>query len=634
MRGLGKNDAVGLLRPSNDAHSLGIAQAATLLAECGVRAVVGDEGLRAAAAEPLAEANGRELEAWIRGSGLTALGFSYRLDPADAVEGLARLVAFLRSRSLLAEDGGPLRALFFAGLPDACDEAERRFPGLLACFRGGEDAGESLEVFGIPRSMLGTGFASVMAYDDGRLAFGKELVESERWKEVAPVDRSGSPVYGRPGDGLVARIDHGTQAGLPPLFRAHAGPYLPDRREAVELFIDWTRRLARGGLLDVLSIGTSQLTQERFGEDWGGAPNGGGVPIDSAAEYRAVKEAAGGMLVRTYAGTRRVDELAEMHEDALDIAWHAFSLWWFSALDGRGPNGLLDNLREHRSAIARAAARGKPVEPNVPHHFAFRGADDVTYVASGWIAARFMRDAGAHDLVLQVMLNTPRATAGIQDLAKGRALLRLSRELEDGGFRVHLQPRAGLDYLPRDAEKAKARLAASTALMDDIEPHFSASPPIIHVVSYSEACGLAGPETIEDSIRICRRALDEYRSLKREGKAGLGAAERDVEERAAALERDARRVVAGIEASIEDPWTPQGLHDAFAAGFLPVPDLANLREEYPEAVRWRTALFDGGVRTVNGEGVPESIDERLGAAMDAARRIRMGRRNGRREADR
>jgi hypothetical protein len=621
-RPLRANETLGLLRPLNDAHSLGIAQVSSLLSSCGIDFRAAGDGVRAALSDPFAEGNGREIEAWIRGLGIRAIGFSYRLDPRDGVASFSRIMDFFRARGLLEEDGGPLGAIFFSGLPGACDEAERRFPRISGCFRGGEDPAEALGIFGLPFSLLGAETAGPMSYDEERLRFGKEIVEGGGWRELKPVERSAMPGFGKEGDGLAARVAYGRALGLPPLLRVHAGPYLPDRKEALELFLEWTRRLARGGLLDVLSIGTSQLSQERFGEDWGEAPNGGGVPVRSADEYRAVKAAAGSMLVRTYAGTRRVDELARVHEDTLDIAWHAFSLWWFSVLDGRGKNALLENLEEHRAAIRYAASTGKPVEPNVPHHFAFRGADDATYVASGLAAARFMRAAGLKDIVIQTMLNTPRGTWGVQDLAKARALLRLVRAVP--GLRVFHQPRAGLDYFSADPAKAKAQLAASTALMEDIEPEDQASPPLIHVVSHSEASALADPVVIEESLKICRFALSEYRTRKRAGRAGLGEAEREAEDRALSLERDALSVVAAIEASVPDPWTPRGLELAFRAGFFPVPDLAHLREEYPEAVRWRGALLDGGVKTVDDGGAPVALGERLGAAMENARRLACG----------
>jgi hypothetical protein len=68
------------------------------------------------------------------------------------------------------------------------------------------------------------------------------------------------------------------------------------------------------------------------------------------------------------------------------------------------------------------------LEANVSHHFAFRGADDVTYVVSAVLAARMAKAAGIRHFVLQNMLNTPKSTWGIQDLAKSRAMLRPIRE--------------------------------------------------------------------------------------------------------------------------------------------------------------------------------------------------------------
>ncbi len=96
---------------------------------------------------------------------------------------------------------------------------------------------------------------------------------------------------------------------------------------------------------------------------------------------------------------------------------------------------------------------------------------------------------------------------GIQDLAKSRAMLTLVKSLEDSNFKVILQPRAGLDYFKPDLEEAKIQLAAVTALMDDIDPHDETSPPIIHVVSYSEASHLATPDVINESIQITQYSL-------------------------------------------------------------------------------------------------------------------------------
>lgn len=132
------------------------------------------------------------------------------------------------------------------------------------------------------------------------------------------------------------------------------------------------------------------------------------------------------------------------------------------------------------------AETGKPFEANVPHHFAFRGADDVTCVVSAVLAARFAKAHGIQTYVQQIMLNTPKHLWGIRDLAKSRAIMLLVRRLEDEKFRVILQPRGGLDYFSPNETKARTQLAAVSAMMCDIEPWQSDMPPVVHVVSYSE----------------------------------------------------------------------------------------------------------------------------------------------------
>lgn len=610
---------IGLVHPAVDVHDLGLASLAALLASCGLSAARAGREACEAALRPEEPGNGRILRAWIEGEGLDSIGFSYRLDPRDGLRLFASFHAFLEAAGLLARRGGRVSALYFAGLPEACDLVAERFPEV-ALFRGDESPLECLDLLGLPRSLLPAEEAAGAAYDEDRLAFGRELVRAGEYRSVAPVDRSSSPRFGRRGDGLAARVAHGRERGLPPLMRAHLGPYLPDRREAVALFEDWARRLGRGGLLDVLSIGSSQLSQSRFGDDWEGLADGGGVPIATPEEYGRIWEAARPMLVRTYAGTRGVPELARMYEERIDIAWHALSLWWFCQIDGRGPNSVMQNLLEHARAMSYIASTGKPLEPNVPHHFAFRGADDATYVASGYVAARFAKEMGIRSLVLQVMLNTPRGTWGVQDLAKARALLGLVRGLEGPGFEVYLQPRAGLDYFSRDEERAKSQLAASTALMDDIESADESSPQVIHVVSWCEARGLADPEAAEESIRITRRALDRYRALRRSGQVPDMGADPEVLERTELLAAEAKALVSAIEASIERPYTPEGLYRILASGFFAVPRLSALREEFAEATRWSTATLRGATRTVDGTGAPVPVAERARAAAETARR--------------
>jgi hypothetical protein len=325
------------------------------------------------------------------------------------------------------------------------------------------------------------------------------------------------------------------------------------------------------------------------------------------------------MLVRSYAGTRDVEAMARMLEGSIDNAWHALSLWWFCQIDGRGPNTVLQNLREHTATMSYLASIDRPFEPNVPHHFGFRGGDDLTYVLSGLVAAKAAKAAGIRRLILQVMLNTPRSTWGVYDLAKARALLHLVRELEDSDFKVYLQPRGGLDYFSNDGEKAKVQLAAVTALMDDIEPNDPASPQIIHVVSYSEGYALADPEIVNDSIRITRQALTEYRRMRKLGIVDDMSSNHLVLSRTSELLKETRTAIKSIEDSIASPYGAEGLYEILASGYLAVPHLSACRQEFAAATQWRTRTIHGSVRVVDDLGLPIPLAERLASASGTAR---------------
>jgi hypothetical protein len=284
-----------------------------------------------------------------------------------------------------------------------------------------------------------------------------------------------------------------------------------------------------------------------------------------------------------------------MYEDTINIAWHALSLWWFSQIDGRGGNGVYENLKEHIQTIQYAALTNKPFEPNVPHHFAFRGADDVTYIVSAYLAAMTAKKNGIKHLILQNMLNTPKYTWNIADLAKSRAMLELVRSLEDEDFKVTLQTRAGLDYFSPDPEKAKIQLGAVTALMDDIQPQDQHSPEIIHVVSYSEGYGLADPQVINESIKITLHTLEEYRKLKKTVSVMKEFGLSEIDQRKDSLLQSAKKIISTMQEKIPNLYSASGLYTAFACGFLPVPYLYLQKEEFEYARAVKTKIMNGSV---------------------------------------
>lgn len=602
MKPLQDHETFGLLKTHVDVHTLGITTIGNLLRDCGYKVIIANDEV-ARAVEIVDTLNSSSfISHWIRENNITRLGFSYRLDPQNGFDFFCKLYHQLIENKLLEKDGGPIKHVFFAGLPDTCALIDAFFHDKIVTFPGDEKPVESLSALGVPKEKIPTELSELSEYDKMRWDFAKGLIESAIYRKQKPLDHLGYITAGKQGDSLLNRLEYCIKRNSLPLIRAHVGPYFPNRNEALKVFDSWVKDLAQSKLLDVLSIGTSQLTQSNFEENWEGKPNGGGVPINSRAEYAHIRKTASPMLVRTYAGTKYVPWLAQIHEETLNISWHALSLWWFSEIDGRGENTVLENLNEHAETIRYIASTNKPMEPNVPHHFAFRGTDDISYIISGYVASKFAKRLGIRLLILQDMLNTPKHTTGIEDLAKARVMLKLVRELEDDSFHVLLQTRAGLDYFSPDLEKAKVQLAAVTALMDDIEPNNDNSPEIIHVVSYSEAIRLATPPVIKESIQITLSALREYRIKKKMGLVHNMKYNTLLEDRVQELLDECRESIKIIETSIRNLYSPKGLFTLFKNGFFPVPALYDPLNKFPLATKYKTAIKKGGIRVVDDNG--------------------------------
>ena len=595
-------DIFGFIKPKVDVHTMGIFTIANLLRDCGYVVHIGNDEINAACEEINKLNNYGIIKKWILDNNITILGFSYRLDPQNGCDYFMHLYHLLRSDNMLFEKGSPLKCISFAGLPDTCEMIKAKTDGNVLLFQGKETPIESLRMYGVSEELLPTSLTNKSPYDNLRWEFAKRLISSERYKLQQPLDHLGYAECGTDNDNYLARLEYAKKKHSLPIIRTHSGPYNPNREEALKEYNSWCKDLAKSHLLDVLSIGSSQLTQSHFGENWDGMHNGGGVPVNSELEYCIIKENAKPMLVRTYSGTKNVPDLAKIHERALNISWHALSFWWFNELDGRGSNTLLQNLKEHFEAVRYIASTGKPIEPNVPHHFAFRGADDISYIISGYLAAKACKKLGAKHLILQNMLNTPKYTIGVQDLAKGRAMLKLVRQLEDKGFKVSLQLRAGLDYFAPDIELAKVQLAAVTCMMDDIEPENDNSPEIIHVVNYSEAVRLANPTIIKESIQITLSALHEYRLARDLKKVPNMKYDIEVAERTEKLYEEAREAITILEQHIPNLYTPEGFYTVFVEGFFPVPYLMDTEHRFSKATRFQTAIKSGGISVVNDKG--------------------------------
>lgn len=606
---MNNNSVYGLIKTKIDAHTLGIKATEGLLEECGYRVLIADEHVQKALEQIDSEESQNIILAWIKENKINRLGFSYRLDPNTAIHIMGKLVYILKENMYFSYNGGIIDNIFFAGLPEACVQIEKNTQGLVKTFKGGETAKESLIKMGIDEREIPDSLKEGSKYDENLMAFARDFINRGDYISFKPIERRKYGAFGTHSDTIEKRIEANSNIQYP-LIRAHVGPFSAEcsRRESIEEFLRWCEILSKDGFLDILSIGTSQLSQSNFGENWDNMQNGGGVPINSTEEFNEVWEASRPLLLRTYSGTKNIKKMASIYEKSINICWHALSLWWFNQLDGRGPNDLYTNLKEHIDTIKYIASTGKAFEANVSHHFSFRGADDVTYIASAYLAAKLAKKLGIKTFILQNMLNTPRATWGIQDLAKSRVMLEMVKTLEDESFKVIYQPRAGLDYFKPDIEEAKIQLAAVTALMDDVDPYNEFSPQVIHVVSYSEGLFLATPNVINDSIKITQSALKEYRKLKKAGMIDDMSRNYEVQKRYEELKTNTCKLIKSMEHNIENLYSPEGFYIAFVSGWLPVPDLWNTSDQFVYAKSYESRTIHGACKLFKDKKIVSTDD--------------------------
>lgn len=585
----------GLVKTNIDVHTLGITTCKSALEEAKQKVYFSDVSIMLAVEDLKNSANIILFENWITEKKITRLGFSYRLDPNDGVSFFSSIVNTVKSNEKI---NNQIEMLFFAGLPPTCEMVKSLFPDVIV-FPGDEPPCDTLKLLGLSENEIPSSYQQTSDYDSMLLDFGKKIINGKEYLSTQRPKRDGYIEYGTEKDSYISRLHYCKKNKTLPILRAHVGPFHSDRKQALQTFHEWIAELRDQNLLDVLSIGSSQLTQSEFGTNWENKPNGGGVPINSPEEYKEILEIAKPMLVRTYSGTNNIEDLARIHEESLNISWHALSFWWFCEIDGRGKYSVLENLKHQIEAIKYIATTKKPLEPIVSHHFSFRGADDSTYIITGYLAAKLAKKCGISSLVVQAMMNNPKHTWGVQDVAKARVLWSLVKTLEDDSFQVSLQTRVGLDFLSHDLNHAKIQLAAATAMMDDIDPWNINSPEIIHVVSYSEAVHLATPNIIKESLQITLSAINEYRKNKNIN--DFTVYNEEINKKQEKLKNDALKAISFLEETFVDLYTAERFYYLFDSGYFPLPymlDIGKHRHVYD----YRTTLRDGGIIVVDDKG--------------------------------
>jgi len=286
-----------------------------------------------------------------------------------------------------------------------------------------------------------------------------------------------------------------------PVLRHHFG--LPSYKDT----LDGIKTIAESKVLDVISIGPDQNTQQYFfkQEKMDKALDGaGGVPLRTKEEFVALKEASqfgNKPILRCYSGTDDVFKFAELLKNTIDNAWCAVPLCWYNEIDKRGTRTIEVSIKEAFELIKWHGDKNIPVEINEPHHWALRDAHDVISVVTAYLSAYNAKKYGAKDYIAQYMFNTPNTLSFSMDLARVLAMIEISETLQDGKFKIYREVRAGLNFLSSDLDVAKGQLAATTFLASSVKPH------IIHVVGFNEAEHAATPENIIESCKIVRGVI-------------------------------------------------------------------------------------------------------------------------------
>jgi len=484
------------------------------------------------------------------------VGVSYRLTPENARLLIEEFWSIIRAAGL------DNRRFVFGGTPPVADVA-RELGGFEAVFDGSEAPNA---LIGFLRGETGhTGQASMPP---------QTAIARIQWKAPYPILRH--------------------HFGIPAF--------------SIAPTVDGIAQIAEAGALDVISLGADQDAQEHFFRPDLQNPKSkgaGGVPFRNEEDLIWLREAAqrgNYPLLRSYSGTADLLRYAEMLERTLNNAWCATSLFFFNAMDGRGPQTLEDSIRDHIALMAWHGARDIPVEGNEPYHWGMRDAPDVISVAASYLYAYNAKKAGVRDYISTYMFESPNTLSNRMDLAKALAQIQVAEAFAGADFRIWRQTRTGLLSYPVDVARARAHLAESIYLQMTLRPS------IIHIVGYTEAHHAAtAAEVIESSVmaqQVIGTALYGQPDMTTDPVVQARVAEL-IEESANLIEA-IRRLGAD---SVADPLSdPQTLARAVQVGLLDAPQLK--RNPFARG-EIRTRAINGAIRAVDAGNRPLTERQRL-----------------------
>ncbi|NDJ77104.1 MAG: methionine synthase [Chloroflexi bacterium] len=488
------------------------------------------------------------------------IGISYRLTPENARIMLSDLRGMLAAAGVLGQ-----KRIFFGGTPPVAAVA-REFDYIDVVFSGQEPSHTI-------RQALEGNIAAEPTPDD----FPQHVIERIQWK--APL----------------------------PILRHHFG--IPAR--TIMPTVDGISVIAEAGVLDVISLGPDQDAQENFFRPAlqdRRSIGAGGVPFRTEDDLRALYAASrrgNYPLLRSYSGTADHLRYADMLVRTINNAWCATSLFWFNAMDGRGPSPLEQSIREHQNLMRWHGERDIPVEGNELHHWGMRDAPDVVVCASAYLYAHNARHFGVHDYLVQYMFQSPPQLSNAMDLARALAVFEIIDSFTGDTFRAWRQVRTGLLSYPVDPDRARAHLAQSTMLQMAVQPH------IVHIVGYTEADHAATANEVIESAIMTQEVIET--ALRGNPDMTTDPA---VQRRKHDLIAETHHLIEAIRAlgpDVPDPLvSPRVLAQAVALGLLDAPQLIN--NAYAPG-RVRTRSIGGAMQAVDAQGQPLGEVARIAAVL-------------------
>ncbi len=488
------------------------------------------------------------------------IGISYRLTPENARTLLTDLRGMLEAAGILGH-----KRVFFGGTPPVAEVA-RELGYFDAVFSGDESPHQVRAVLrGEP------------AQPRDASAYPQRTVDRIRWK---------SPY---------------------PLLRHHFG--IP--AQTIDPTVEGIARIAEAAVLDVISLGADQDAQENFflpAQQDPRSKGAGGVPFRTEDDLERLYQASrrgNYPLLRSYSGTADHLRYADMLVRTIHNAWCATSLFWFNAMDGRGPSPLEHSIREHQDLMRWHGERDIPVEGNESYHWGMRDAPDVVVCASAYLYAHNAKRFGVRDYILTYMFQSPPQLSNAMDLARCLAILELSEGFADADFRVWRQTRSGLLSYPVNLQRARAHMAQSTMLQMAVRPH------IIHVVGYPEADHAVTADEVIESAVMTQEVIDT--ALRGNPDMTHDPAVQRRKQELIAETHLLLEAIRSLGQESEDPFSdPAVLARAVALGLMDAPQLVN--NPYAPG-RVRTRSLEGAVRAVDRKGKPLDEQARIAAIL-------------------